>query len=454
MAWLFARSIVGDEGRNAGIMMSLLGFVRGFSVTRAYHFGMKKLANGHMPLAAAALKRAAKGGHVGACYEMARLYEMGRGVICDLEQARHLAQFAADAGHVPSMALAARLFLISPERRAQTSDSAASQLFCEPELARHYALLAHSRGNVDGSALAGYLLASGIGGEVDAETAVVCYEPAVKVGHVRAFLGMGTLYAGGHLGAVDYARALPYFKYAAAAGNNTARHYLALQFLKGLGTDVDEERALRLLSAAAAKGYRASIEELATYYLDEAHPERDRQRGMRWLTALGRMGDQKACRELERRYRNGIDVPVNSIEAVTWLEKAALKGDVAAQFQMAVLAATGGGEAEPDYAQAKLWFEMASDNGHTIAMVNLGRFRMKGVGGDIDLEGARDILELAIECGEMAAFAVLGEFYAYYAEPADLDAARDILMHGVERDDPVCRDLLSRLEDDLVAKVA
>jgi uncharacterized protein len=435
-------------------MKSLLNFVRGFSVTRAYNFGMKKLANGHMPLAAAALKRAANGGHIGACYEMARLYEMGRGVICDLGQARRLAQFAADGGHVPAMALAARLFLISPERRLQTSPDAPLQLFCEPELARHYALLAHDHGNIDGSALAGYLLASGIGGDVDAESALACYEPAVKVGHVRAFLGVGTLFAGGHLGVADYARALPYFKYAAAAGNNTARHYLALQFLKGLGTEVDEERALRLLSAAAAKGYRASIEELSTYYLDEAHPERDRARGMRWLTALGRMGDQRACRELERRYRHGIDVETNSVEAVTWLEKAALRGDVAAQFQMAVLAATGGGEAEPDYAQAKLWFEMASDNGHTIAMVNLGRFRMKGVGGDIDLDGARDILELAIESGEMAAFAVLGEFYAYYAEPADLDAARDILMHGVERDDAVCKSILARLDEMPIEKVA
>jgi uncharacterized protein len=436
-------------------MKSLLNFVRSFSVKQAYNLGMRKLAHGHMPLAASALKRAANGGHVGACFEMARLYELGRGVISDLSQARRLAQYAADAGHVPAMALAARLFLISPERRLPTAFVGGElDLVCEPELARRYALLAHDHGNVDGSALAGYLLASGIGGDVDAQTALVCYEPAVKVGHVRAHLGMGTLFAGGHLGAVDYERALPYFKYAAAAGNNTARHYLALQFLKGLGTEMHEERALRLLCAAAAKGYRASIEELSAYYLDDAHPERDRARGVRWLTVLGRMGDQKACRELERRYRHGIDVRANSIEAVTWLEKAALKGDIAAQFQMAVLAATGGGETQADYAQARMWFEMASDNGHTIAMVNLGRFRMKGVGGAVDLDGARDVLEIAVEAGEMAAYAILGEFYAYYAEPTNVDAARDILLHGVEKDDAVCKNILAQLEEMPIERVA
>lgn len=441
-------------------MKSLLHFVRGFSLKQAYRYGMRKLATGQMPMAAAALKRAANGGHIGACYEMARLYEIGNGVISDLGQARRLAQFAADAGHVPSMALAARLFLISPERSLASSQATerayatSADLTDEPILARHYALLAHHHGHVDGSAMAGYLLASGIGGPVDAMTALACYEPAVKVGNVRAHLGMGTLFAGGHLGTVDYARALPYFKYAAASGNRTARHYLALQFLNGLGTEVDEERALKLFSAAAAKGYRASIEELAKYYLDEAHPERDRARGMRWLTALGRMGDQKACRELERRYRHGIDVPADSTEAVTWLEKAALKGDVAAQFQMAVIAATGGGEADVDLALARMWFEMAADNGHAIAMVNLGRFRMKGIGGDVDLEGAQTILEVAVEAGEMAAYAVLGEFYADYAEPCDMDAAREILAYGVEKDDAVCKSILARLDDEVLTRVA
>ncbi|MBB4955372.1 TPR repeat protein [Agrobacterium vitis] len=441
-------------------MRSLLHFVHGFSIRQAYRLGMRKLADGRMPVAAAALKRAANGGHVGACYEMARLYEMGRGVICDLSEARRLARFAADSGHVPSMSLAARLFLISPERRLQATPSTnqpygyAEELTSEPEMARRYAMLAHHHGNVDGSALAGYLFASGIGGPADARLALACYQPAVQVGNVRAHLGMGTLFAGGHLGVADYARALPYFKYAAASGNSTARHYLALQFLKGLGTERDEERALKLFSAAAAKGYRASIEELAAYYLDEAYPQRDRARGIHWLTALGRMGDQRACRELERRYRHGIDVPVNGAEAVIWLEKAALKGDVAAQFQMAVIAATGGGEDEADYVQARLWFEMAADNGHTIAMVNLGRFRMKGVGGDVDLEGAQDILEIAIEAGEMAAYAILGEFYAYYAEPANIEAAREILMHGVEKDDAVCKNILARLEEEIAVKVA
>lgn len=441
-------------------MKSLLHFVRGFSIRQAYQHGMKKLANGQMPMAAAALKRAAKGGHLEACYEMARLYEIGNGVISDLAEARRLAQFAADAGHVPAMVLAARLFLISPKRKRKTFSVAgrtyhhAAHLTDEPELARHYALLAHYHGNVDGSAMAGYLLASGIGGPVDAHTALSCYEPAVKVGNVRAHLGLGTLFAGGHLGAVDYERALPYFKYAAASGNNTARHYLALQFLKGLGTEVDEERALKLLSAAAAKGYSASIEELAKFYLDVDHPERDRARGIRWLTALARMGDQHACRELERRYRHGIDVPADTVEALTWLEKAALKGDVAAQFQMAVLAATGGGTTEADPAQARMWFEMAADNGHTIAMVNLGRFRMKGIGGDVDLDGAQSILEIAVEAGEMAAYAVLGEFYAYYAEPADVLAAREILIYGVEKDDAVCIDLLARLEEETMVMVA
>ncbi|HBF29162.1 SEL1-like repeat protein [Rhizobium sp.] len=441
-------------------MRSLLHFVRGFSIKQAYAHGMKKLAQGQMPLAAAALKRAANGGHIGACFEMARLYELGNGVISNLAEARRLAQFAADAGHVPAMALAARLFLISPERGLQNASllgrpyGHVPDLTDEPELARYYALLAHEHGHVDGSAMAGYLLASGIGGPVDADAALVCYEPAVRVGNVRAHLGMGTLFAGGHLGAVDYERALPYFKYAAASGNSTARHYLALQFLNGFGTEVNEERALKLFSAAAAKGYRASIEELAKFYLDAAHPERDRGRGMRWLTALARMGDQKACRELERRYRHGIDVPADPVEAVTWLEKAALKGDVAAQFQMAVISATGGGEVEADYVQARMWFDAAADNGHAIAMVNLGRFRMKGIGGGVDLDGAQAVLECAVEVGEMAAYAVLGEFYAYYAEPADVDAARQILMYGVEKDDAVCKDMLARLEDRAMVQVA
>ncbi|MGG7516777.1 SEL1-like repeat protein [Allorhizobium undicola] len=441
-------------------MISITGLAREAFRHQLYRQGKRQLALNRLPRAAALLKKAADRGHPDAAFEMALLFEAGKGVIADLAEARRYARQAADIGHVDAMALLARLYLssgrpdFSPTPATRRLYGAALAVESEPELARSFALMASEHGHAEGAALAGYMLASGIGGKPDVLAARAAYETGVASGSVRAHLGIGTLLAGGHLGESDHAAAFPYFKFAAAAGNRTARHYLALQYLKGLGTEKNEEKAIKLLTAAAAKGYRASTEELARYYLDPAHPDRDRAKGIRWLTALARVGERRACRELEQRYRHGVDVEQDVTQALLWLEKAALKGDVAAQFQMAVVTATGGGNSEPDLAQARMWFDMAAGNGHAIAMVNLGRFRMKGMGGPVDLNGAREILESALDAGELAASPVLGEYFAFHADPPDPQAARAVLAKGVEAGDAVCIDILRRLDRTDVADVA
>lgn len=441
-------------------MTSASGFTIQWAAAFRFRRAKAKLASGRRAQAAGLLTRAAKAGHAEAAYELARLYESGKGVICDLSMARHWAKSAADAGFVPAMALLARLYLLTPHPALGSSPAAArlyrgaTKLAAEPEAARTYAVKAADAGNFDGMALAGYLYASGIGGEICAQTALGYYRPAAGAGQIEAHLGLGTLLAGGHVGAPDYLAARLHFRIASDGGNLTARHYLALQLLKGLGGEQDERGALRLLHSCAVKGYRASIEELAKFYLAPGRTDADKARGIRWLSTLGRMGDRRACRDLEQRYRHGIDVTADAVEALFWLEKAALCGDTAAQFQMAVAAATGAAEVSENHQQARHWFAMAARSGHTIAMINLGRFLMKGIGGPVELAAARVLLEDALAAGELAALSALGEFYGFHADPPEPDAARRVLQQGADLEDALCRQLLQRMEHSQASRVA
>ena len=87
-------------------------------------------------------------------------------------------------------------------------------------------------------------------------------------------------------------------------------------------------------------------------------------------------------------------MPQDYGKAHEWWEKAALRGDAAAQSNLAVLYYEGQGVAQ-DYDKARAWFEKAAAQGIPQAQYNLGVLYSKGRGVPKDINRARAWFEKA-----------------------------------------------------------
>ncbi len=87
------------------------------------------------------------------------------------------------------------------------------------------------------------------------------------------------------------------------------------------------------------------------------------------------------------------------LTAVAELQKAAAKGDPAAQFYLARLYEAGGAGLGKDVAQARRWTEKAAQNGDPAAMYNLASYMYAGDGGAKDASGAAAWFRRAAEHG-------------------------------------------------------
>lgn len=91
-------------------------------------------------------------------------------------------------------------------------------------------------------------------------------------------------------------------------------------------------------------------------------------------------------------------------------QKAADAGDAEAQFQTAVCCEQGTGT-EKDYAKARLYYAMASMQGHSYATHNLGMLYYFGYGGEQDFNRAFSYFSSAATTGDPLALAALSVCY-------------------------------------------
>ncbi len=94
---------------------------------------------------------------------------------------------------------------------------------------------------------------------------------------------------------------------------------------------------------------------------------------------LAEQGDVAAQYNLGLIYATGKGVAPDTAESSKWLEKAAVAGDAAAQNYLGYL--MSGGKGVPrDYSAAAKWYFLAATQGHARAQYNLGRLHYMGIG--------------------------------------------------------------------------
>jgi TPR repeat protein len=174
-----------------------------------YDLGRAYAANGQMPEAIGAWRKAADKGSSSAMAELGALYGSGKGVAKDEAQARKLIERAAEAGNPRAVANLAAL-----------SGGSAS---LDPVKARAMLSKAAEGNSAEAEYQLGLMAADGSGGPKDDAAARALFEKAAAQNHPGALLWMGAFAETGRGGAKDATAAKSYYQKAAALGSEDAK---------------------------------------------------------------------------------------------------------------------------------------------------------------------------------------------------------------------------------------
>jgi hypothetical protein len=323
---------------------------------------------------------AARAGLPEAQARLGQCYLHGLGVPVSIAEARHWLEQAAAADESSALIALANLALrgqAGPNGRgpfeAKTSGT--------PDHPRAAALArrAAATGSAEARALLAHILESAPDLAAAPEEAADLYRasaaggwPLGQLGHAMTLLRTG-----------QTIEAIPLLERAAAAGLPTAKFLLGA-VREGTGD----------LTAAAAR-YREAAE--------AGH-----------VTARARLGLALLI---------GHGVPVNLIEAESWLRRAALDGEAGAAAVLGDFHANPG-QTAPNPLEAARWYRRAAILGHAGAARSLARMILLGAEGQPDPLEACLWLRTAIERGETVAWPDLGQLLLSHRLPAD--GSRDL----------------------------
>ncbi|MET3130307.1 TPR repeat protein [Oxalobacteraceae bacterium GrIS 1.11] len=260
--------------------------------------------------------------------------------------------------------------------------------------------------------------------------------------HQLATLGNGDaqtclayLYENGLGVAQDYPQAAAW--YGKAAGDGHAKASYKLAYLLGTGQGVDAD------AAQAAELFRQAADEARTYLGDlrrrisaMAGPA-EGQPALKPTKALAEaaLDDEPAAREAGdddeqvllsrgRMHASGDGAPRDIALAAEWFRKAAVRGNVEAQFQLGALYETGCDALPQDIRQTALWHEKAAHQGHAEAQCSLAGLYSVGRGVKQDMTEAAKWYRKAAAQGIDLAQSKLGMMYSEGdGVPLDLQAA-------------------------------
>ncbi len=148
------------------------------------------------------------------------------------------------------------------------------------------------------------------------------------------------------------------------------------------------------------------------YYLGENGVEPNYQEAVRWYKKAALHGNVKAEYSLGFCYANGLGATENKQEAVQWYKKAADKGDEEAMYQIGFSYEYGEG-VEINHQEAVKWYTKAAEQGFALAQYFLGCCYEDGEGVTKNLQEAVKWYAKSAEQGDADGQRQLGFCYEY-----------------------------------------
>lgn len=165
-------------------------------------------------------------------------------------------------------------------------------------------------------------------------------------------------------------RSLTFYIVAANDGDAESQFNVGTFFENGLGTEKDAETAVKWYAKAADQGYAPAQYALGLCYSEGNGVRRDPKRAIRLFQKAASQGDVDAKYALGLAFRRGQGADRKLRAAFLLLKDAAKAGHAAAQFSLGLAFARGEGT-RIDFAQAKIWYGKAAEQGDDDAKANL-----------------------------------------------------------------------------------
>jgi len=317
--------------------------------------------------AAADLRSLSNQGNAKAQQILGGMYESGKGVPKDLQQALRWYRKSADQGYASAQ--------FSLGLRYQNGDGVPK----DAKQAMLWYSKAASQGNGYAQVNLGVIYENGRGVPQDLEKAVSLYRKAAEQELALAQLFLGNMYARGHGLPKDDQQAVLWYRKAAEQGDDVAQNNLATQYATGQGVLKDDKQATYWFRKAADQGLATAQATLGSRYLYGSGVVKDEREAALWFHKAAEQDDVGAQHNLGYLYFNGKGVVKDHRVAFQWYKKAAEQGLNDAQFELGALYASGDGVAKDDQ-QALMWYRKAAEQGYAAAQGNLASMYADGQG--------------------------------------------------------------------------
>lgn len=254
---------------------------------------------------------------------------------------------------------------------------------------------------------------------------------AAEKGDLVGQVALGAMYVNGVGVARDHGEAMRWYRRAADRGSAQAQFDVGLMYYKGEGVRRDLGEAERWFALAAAQGSERAkngLLSIATMHAAGVGGPQQCARAEAIMRNLAEAGYDPASVHLGGLYLRGCaEVPANVAEGIRLVRTHAERGDPTAQAQLGWAYATGTGVPQ-DFGEAMRWSRMAADQGSSLGQAYVGMLYAFGQGVARDLAEAKRWLGLAAAQHDERAAAMLAR-----VEAADNQDPRSIALHADAR---------------------
>ncbi len=199
-------------------------------------------------------------------------------------------------------------------------------------------------------------------------------QSSARAGNADAQVMAGHILLRGEAGIVDYNGAADWFRKAAAQNNDDAYMGLGEMALRSQA-GLTPSDALHWFSAAAQKGRHDAMRAIGEMYLKGLGITPDADKAKDWLARASDFGDSMADRKMaDSLYET------DPVQALSFYEKAAAKGDGEAAYIAAHLLDGDNLEIRPNTKKMALLMRQAADSGHAAAQADYGLLVYQGRG--------------------------------------------------------------------------
>jgi TPR repeat protein len=195
---------------------------------------------------------------------------------------------------------------------------------------------AAEKGNPYGQYRLGWAYENAQGVKQDLAEALNWYRKSAAQGDADAQNSVGDMYDSGKGLKQDYVEAVNWYRKSAEQGNTYGQYRLGWAYANGQGVKQDQAEALNWYRKSADQGYVNSQYNLGDAYYNGTGAKQDYVEAINYYRKAAEQGNASAQNNLGFMYANGQGVKQDPVEAVQWYRKAVEQGHVTADMEQCI----------------------------------------------------------------------------------------------------------------------